>query len=115
MVLHQPDFEKIKNQVIHIGSGKETSVLEVAKIILHCFNLPETYLKFVPDRPGQVCCHISSTRKAKELLNWESTISLKEGIQQTILWYSNHKDWWEKREIMQHVPISIDGETVELH
>ena len=33
------------------------------------FNLPENYLKFIGDRPGQVDLHISSTEKAKELLN----------------------------------------------
>lgn len=105
LALHVEDFSKIKNQEIHIGSGVATSVLDIAKEILGYFNLPESYLKFVPDRPGQVDCHISSTQKAKELLGWQPTIALREGIFKTIEWYQNNTARWKKMKDMMLVPV----------
>ncbi len=96
--LHLENFDSIKQQVINIGSGIATSVLEIAHLILKEFNLPYSQLKFITDRPGQVDTHISSTNKAKALLNWSATISLEEGIHQTIEWYKNHPEIWQKME-----------------
>ncbi len=114
-VLHLEDFDTIKNQVINIGSGKATSILEIAKIILKKFNLPEGYLQFVGDRPGQVECHMSSTKKAKKLLNWQSTVSVEEGLESVIQWYQQNKQWWKKLELMQFVPIKTTNNLIELH
>jgi len=114
-ILHVEDFSKLKNQVIHIGSGKATSVVDIAKMILKYFNLPETNLKFIGDRPGQVDCHISSTDKAKRLLDWESKISLEEGLNQVIEWYSLNTEWWAKKELMKCIPIYTDKRKIELH
>lgn len=108
-ILHHPDFSKIKNQLFHIGCGKATSVLEIAKLILKIFNLPESQLQFVTDRPGQVQCHISSTKKSKELLDWQATIDLEDGLRQVVAWYGEHTEWWKKREIMRQVPITLNG------
>lgn len=103
--LHHENFSHIKNQVIHLGSGIATSVLEIAEIILEYFNLPKTCLKFTPDRPGQVMRHISATKKAQELLNWQAEIHLKEGIKEVIEWYKNNPHYWQKMELMKCVPV----------
>lgn len=109
-VLHIPDFSPLKNQVINIGSGRPTSVLEIAKLILAAFNLPDSYLKFIEDRPGQVDCHISSREKSFRLLDWKPTITLEEGIKSTIDWYITHPNHWKKmedQEIVQVIPSEI--------
>ncbi len=94
--LHMNDYDSIKNQVINCGSGKTTSVLEIAKIVASHFHLDETKIQYGIDRPGQVEKHISSTEKAKKLLNWSPLISFEEGIQMTIRWYKEHPEFWEK-------------------
>ncbi len=95
-ILHLPDFSLIRNQEINIGSGKATSVLHIAQRILQLFKRPETALKFVGDRPGQVVCHWSSQTKAKALLDWAPEIDIDEGIQATVEWYVQNPDRWEK-------------------
>lgn len=114
LALHIEDFSKIKNQIIHIGSGKETSILDIAKIIADELNLPENKIKFVADRPGQVRCHLSSTKKAKELLGWEAQISLKDGLKDVINWYKDNENRWEKMNIMKYVPIYTDHNIIEM-
>lgn len=111
--LHTSHFDKIKHQVINVGSGKATSVLEIANIILKEFGLPSSQLEFVIDRPGQVDVHLSSTDKAKDLLNWSAKVSLEDGIRETIEWYKNNEKIWKEMEKDALVPITTpDGEII---
>ena len=59
--------------VINIGSGKQTSVNEVAKLIGG-----ETVR--MPVRPGEMAAVEADNTKAKQILGWEPTVSLKDGI-----------------------------------
>jgi len=94
IILHMKDFNKIKNEVIHLGSGVATSVNEIADTIINYFSLPASHKKHTKDRPGQVMLHISSTKKAWELLNWKPEITLEEGLADTIQWYEANIDHW---------------------
>lgn len=115
IILHKEDFEPIKHQVIHLGSGIPTSILDIAHIIAQEFNLSDDQLVFIGDRPGQVRRHISSTKKAAALLGWHAQTSLKDGLKQTIAWYKQHQSSWQKLELMKYVPIYTNGETLEMH
>lgn len=108
IILHHSDFKKIKNQIFNLGSGKAISILDIARIILSKFNLPENNLKFIGDRPGQVDLHISSTEKTKALLGWEPEISFADGIDEVINWYKQNEEWWQKRELLKLIPIFTD-------
>jgi len=113
--MHVDDFDRIKNQVINIGSGKTTSVVEIAKMILNKLGRPEDLISFIGDRPGQVDLHISSTERAKTLLEWETQTSLVEGLDRTIKWYQENMEWWKDLEWMKNVPIrTVNGKT-EMH
>ena len=93
LVLHIEDFSKVRHQVIHIGTGISTSVMDIARLILAELELAPNHMVHTIDRPGQVQCHISSTSKAKELLGWEPTIPLDKGLMQVIRWYIANRDW----------------------
>lgn len=95
-VLHSRCYELIKNEVINCGSGKTTSVAQIAKIVSDTFQLGDVKIIHGTDRPGQVEKHISSTAKAKKLLGWEPLIPFEQGIQMTIEWYKQHPEFWEK-------------------
>jgi len=113
--LHLPDFSKIKNQVINIGTGRAVSVLDIAKIILKTLGKSEDMLKYIFDRPGQVERHISSTEKAKKLLDWEAKTRLEDGVIKTIEWYKNNEEWWKELEWMKQVPIHTEDGKVEMY
>lgn len=95
-ILHLEDFNCIKHQTINIGTGRAISVLEIANKVLDYFRLPQSYLQFVKDRPGQVDTHISSTEKACTLLNWKAETTFEEGLKNTIEWYIKHQALWDK-------------------
>jgi len=114
-ILHVEDFDKIKHQVIHLGTGKSTSIVQIAQKIAEHFHLPESSLEFIGDRPGQVKRHISSTQKAQDLLDWKAEISFEDGLERTIEWYKHHQDHWEKLEALMYVPIYTNDEILEMH
>lgn len=95
-ILHTPTFNKVVHQEINIGSGVAISVLDIAKMILKKFNLSDTNLVFVADRPGQVDCHIAAIGKARLLLDWTPSISFEDGLQKTIDWYKQNPAYCEK-------------------
>ena len=94
-VLHA-EGDRVIGQTINLGTGTDTSVVEIARRILRLMNKPESLLKFIEDRPGQVTRHISSVSKSLEYLNWQSKIDLDEGLKHTIEFYQNNRKWWER-------------------
>ena len=109
------DFDKIKGEVVNIGSGYEKSVIDIARIILDITNKSHDLITHIGDRPGNVDRHISSTQKAKDLFGILPGRDFEQGLKQTIDWYSENKKWWERIEWMKHVPIKTSSGKVELH
>jgi dTDP-glucose 4,6-dehydratase len=90
------DIDKIKGEVINLGSGRDTDVLTITDIILKKLGKDKKLMKFVEDRLGHVQRHISSTEKAKNVLNWTAETDFKDGLLETIRWYQKHETWWRK-------------------
>ena len=94
-VLHV-DREKVIGQTINLGTGSDTCVLDIGRKVLEKLGKPESTLNYIKDRPGQVSRHISSTDKSQELLGWQAEISLDAGLEKTIEFYKNNRQWWER-------------------
>lgn len=112
-ILHAENFSRIKNQAINLGSGRATSVNEIADTILAHFALPNDFKNYTKDRPGQVMLHISDTRKALELLGWEPKISIEDGLKSVIEWYKNNADHWTENLKTCRIPIVHEDNVVE--
>lgn len=111
--LHIPEFNTIKGQVINIGTGVATSVIDIGHMILENLGLPSSNLIFQSDRPGQVALHISSTEKAERLLGFKAKRTFKETLKDVIEWYRANEPWWKRLEIMQAIPIFVGENKIE--
>ena len=71
---------------INIGNPVEFSMLELADIVLELTKSKSRiiYQPLPSDDPLQRCPDIT---KARNVLNWEPTIELREGLQRTIEWF----------------------------
>ena len=94
-ILHV-DRKKVIGETINLGTGSNTCVLDIGRKVLEKLDKPESMLNYIKDRPGQVSRHISSTDKSKELLDWQAEISLDTGLEKTIEFYKNNRQWWER-------------------
>jgi len=80
-------LSKETDEVFNIGSGQETSLQELLTLLLE---VHQSSLKaqFMPENTiNPVARRLADTQKARQLLHFEPTISLKEGLQRLSEWY----------------------------
>jgi UDP-glucose 4-epimerase len=76
---------------INFGTGKEVSIIDLAdKIIDLCGKKGEIKSVQVEPRIGEVKRLIADATKAKDLLGWEPSYNLEEGLKEFIQWYKNY-------------------------
>lgn len=112
--LHAP-LDKVKGQVINIGSSRDLSIVEIATKILDRMNKPANLINYIGNRPGQVVRHTASAKKAEELLGWKADTDFDFGLDKTIEWYEKNKSWWERQLWMRCVPLMTADGKVEYH
>ena len=88
--------KKVIGEVINLGTGRDTCVLDIGSKVLEKLGKPKNRLNYIEDRPGQVTRHISSTKKAQDLLGWKAQIELDEGLDKTLEFYKNNQHWLER-------------------
>lgn len=82
-------------RVINVGSGREISIGEIAKLIL---KLTKSKAKLVTDeqrtRPenSEVERLLCNAAQARKLLGWQPGVSLEAGLERTIAWVRTHLD-----------------------
>jgi dTDP-glucose 4,6-dehydratase len=106
-------LDKVKGEVLNIGTGQSLSVLSIAHKVISAFGLDESYIAYIPDRFGQVQKHIASRGKAKDLLGFVPEVSFEDGLQKTIQWYKENRPVWEKQLPLRRVPVKTkDGSVI---
>ncbi|WP_151698063.1 dTDP-glucose 4,6-dehydratase [Weizmannia acidilactici] len=91
LVLHQG----VNGEVYNVGGHNERTNLEVVKTIIKTLGKSEDLIEFVKDRPGHDKRYAIDPSKL-EKLGWKPAYSFETGIAQTIQWYLDNKDWWER-------------------
>lgn len=84
-----------EGKVYNIGGHNERDNLTVVKTILAALGKPESLIEYVKDRPGHDRRYAIDPAKIHEELGWLPETSFEDGIQKTIAWYLDHKDWWQ--------------------
>ena len=82
-------------EVYNIGGHNEKTNLEVVKTILRALGKPESLIHFVKDRPGHDLRYAMDPTKIETELGWKPEYTFDTGIQKTIEWYLENREWWE--------------------
>ncbi|MCA1041607.1 dTDP-glucose 4,6-dehydratase [Bacillus infantis] len=91
LVLH----EGVNGEVYNVGGHNERTNLEVVKMIIKTLGKSEDLIEFVKDRLGHDKRYAIDPTKL-ENLGWKPSYTFETGISQTIHWYLDNKEWWEK-------------------
>ena len=83
-------------RVYNIGGNSELENLEVVRLILAALDRPESLIRLVKDRPGHDHRYAIDAARIRDELGWEPSRTFAEGIRQTIDWYLENRDWWER-------------------
>lgn len=86
--------------------GGNTEMKNIDLVLLLCDLMDRTLgrpegssaglIRYVTDRPGHDHRYAIDASKIKEDLGWQPSMSLKEGLQQTIDWYLSHEAWLQE-------------------
>lgn len=76
---------------INLGTGKGYSVLDMVKTFANINDVKVPYV-ITERRPGDIATCYASTRKAKQLLNWETKKSLEDMCRDSWKWQSNNPE-----------------------
>ncbi len=79
----------------NLGGGNERSNLEIVTRILRTMNRSEESIRLVADRPGHDRRYAIDSTLAKKELGWTPQRNFEQGLEDTIRWYLDHKQWWK--------------------
>ena len=82
-------------EVYNISTGFQSTNLEITRSILERLNKPSTLIQHVTDRPGHDRRYSIDSSKLRAL-GWSPGRDLESGLAETIDWYKNNPDWWQK-------------------
>jgi dTDP-glucose 4,6-dehydratase len=77
----------------NIGAGREISGITVADTVLKLLDKPLDLKQYVTDRPGHDRRYALDATKLRGL-GWEPRIDFDQGLETTVRWYLEHREWW---------------------
>ena len=89
LVLHEAPAGAVYN----VGTGVETSGLQVAHTVLEIMGKPRSLIEFVADRPGHDYRYALDIGRITGL-GWEPKTDFASGLERTVHWYQQNEAWW---------------------
>ncbi len=91
LILHQGTVGEVYN----VGGHNEMKNIDIVKLICKALHKPESLIHYVTDRKGHDRRYAIDPTKIHDKLGWLPETKFADGIQKTIQWYLQHKDWWQ--------------------
>ena len=93
----------VPGETYNVGGNAERTNLDVVTAI--CATLDrlspradgrpyDQQISFVADRPGHDHRYAIDAAKIRDTLGWEPRVSFEQGIERTVHWYLDNRDWW---------------------
>jgi dTDP-glucose 4,6-dehydratase len=82
-------------ETYNVGSGLERSIEQIADSVLDLTGKGAGLKTIVADRPGHDRRYLLDSSKLRRELDWEPEIGFDRGMQETVEWYRERRDWWE--------------------
>jgi dTDP-glucose 4,6-dehydratase len=91
-------------ETYNVGGNNEATNLELVHLLCDLMdelapNLPvrpsRQLITFVTDRPGHDRRYAIDATKICQELRWQPSVTLEQGLRQTVSWFIEHPDWWQ--------------------
>ncbi|MBK7867512.1 MAG: dTDP-glucose 4,6-dehydratase [Ignavibacteriales bacterium] len=83
-------------EVYNIGAKNEMTNIEIVRLILKHLGKGDEMIEYVKDRPGHDRRYAIDNTKIETELGWTPEFSFESAIGETIDWYLNNKEWWQR-------------------
>ena len=103
----------------NIGGNNELSNIKLVRMLcaaLDCLSPRkngqyEDLIEFVTDRPGHDARYAIDASRIKDELGWEPSVTVEQGLEQTVRWYLENEDWWRPLLERKGVGVRLGGGT----
>ena len=82
-------------EVYNIGGQNEMRNIDIVRLICKALGKPESLITFVPDRKGHDLRYAMDPTKIHRELGWLPETKFDSGLEKTIAWYLENRQWWE--------------------
>ena len=89
-ILKLASEDSLKGKVINLGSGEETSILEIVRAISDIMGYAGPFDHTAP-RPADVRRHCAGIEVAREIIGAVATTPLTDGLRRTVEWYRDRR------------------------
>jgi len=86
--------DRADGEILNIGSTDNIDILTLAEVIRDEIN-PSLDIIFEDARKGDAEHTHADVSKANELLGYEPTVDIREGVQKFIEWYRENEEWYD--------------------
>ena len=83
-------------EVYNVGGHNEMRNIDIVRLICRELGKPESLIVHVEDRKGHDMRYAIDPTKIHRELGWQPETKFADGIQKTIRWYLDNRQWWEK-------------------
>ena len=81
-------------EIYNIGGGTELTNLELTQKILKLMDKDNSSVEYVSDRLGHDVRYSVDISKISKDLQYQPTMDLERGLNQTVNWYLENENWW---------------------
>ncbi|BDG07187.1 dTDP-glucose 4,6-dehydratase [Anaeromyxobacter paludicola] len=83
-------------EVYNFGASSERENIRIVEGVLDALGKPRSLITYVKDRPGHDRRYAIDAAKARRELGWAPRWTFEDGLADTVTWYREHRDWWER-------------------
>jgi dTDP-glucose 4,6-dehydratase len=83
-------------EVYNFGGASERANIDVVREIIQIVGASPEQIQYVTDRPGHDRRYAIDFAKAHAELGWSPSRTFEEGLADTIAWYLEHRNWWQR-------------------
>ena len=82
-------------EAYNVGGPDECENIDVVKRVIELTGADESLIDYVEDRPGHDRRYSLASEKLRGELGWEAEVHFAEGLERTVAWYRDNREWWE--------------------
>jgi UDP-glucose 4-epimerase len=87
--------DALVGEAVNIARGRGVSIVEIAELLLEILGATDRSPEFAERRPGDVDRHVADTRKARDVIEFEAIVSIREGLERYVRWLFERPDLGE--------------------
>ena len=85
-----------EGEIYNVGGRNEMRNIDVVKQICRMIGKPESLISYAEERKGHDVRYAVDFGKLQNELGWAPETSFADGMERTVRWYLENREWWEK-------------------